>query len=41
MVINSTFTAGGIAAPIFVAVYGLSIDELPGDPIVVIDVPGL
>ena len=41
MVVNSTFPAGGIAAPIFVAVYGLSIDEFPGDPIVTINVPGL
>ena len=41
IVINNTFTAGGITAPIFVTVYGLTLEEMPGDPIVTIKVPGL
>ena len=41
MVINSTFTAGGVSAPIFVAIYGLSSTEMPGDSIITIEVPGL
>ena len=41
MVINSTFTAGGLSAPIFIAVYGLSIFEMPGDKMISISVPGL
>ena len=41
IVINSTFTAGGLSAPIFVAVYGLSNEEMPGTEIMTIEVPGL
>ena len=41
IVINSTFTAGGLAAPLFVVVYGLTGEELPGHEMVTIDVPGL
>ena len=35
IVINCTFTAGGLSSPLFVAVYGLSNEEMPGDEIVV------
>ena len=41
MVINSTFTAGGLSAPIFIAVYGLSMLEMPGDNMITISVPDL
>ena len=41
IVINSTFTAGGLSAPIFVAVYGLTREEMPKDDIITIAVPGL
>ena len=41
IVINSTFTAGGLAAPIFIAVYGLTLEEMPRDDIITISVPGL
>ena len=41
IVINSTFTAGGLAAPIFVAVYGLTLEEMPTDEMITIEVPGL
>ena len=41
IVINSTFTAGGLSSPIFVSVYGLTADEMPGDEIITIPVPGL
>ena len=41
IVINSTFTAGGISAPIFVTVYGLTKNEMPNDDIITIIVPGL
>ena len=41
IVVNSTFTAGGLAVPIFVAVYVMSIYEMPSDPIIIINVPGL
>ena len=41
VVINSTFTAGGLSAPIFVAVYGLTREEMPNDDIITIAVPGL
>ena len=41
IVLNSTFTAGGLSAPIFVVVYGLGVDELPYDDIVTVKVKGL
>ena len=41
IVVNSTFTAGGLSAPIFIAVYGLTAEEMPRDDIITIDVPGL
>ena len=41
IVINSTFTAGGISAPIFVTVYGCTREEMPRDGIITITVPGL
>ena len=41
IVFNSTFTAGGVSAPIFVTVYGLTKDEMPNDTIITIKVPGL
>ena len=41
IVINSTFTAGGLSAPIFVSVFGLSQEEMPSSDIVTIPVPGL
>ena len=41
IVINSTFTAGGLSAPIFVVVYGCSGDEMPDNDILTMKVPGL
>ena len=41
IVINSTFTAGGLLSPIFVVVYGCSEEEMPNDDILTIKVPGL
>ena len=41
IVINSTFTAGGLSAPIFVSVFGLSDDEMPFNEIITVPVPGL
>ena len=41
IVINSTFTAGGLSAPPFVTVYGLSHEEMPGSQIFSIPVKGL
>ena len=41
IVINSTFTAGGLSAPLFVTVYGLTKTEMPGSDFVSIPVPGL
>ena len=41
IVINSTFTAGGLSAPIFVAIYGLTREEMPNEDIITIAVPGL
>ena len=41
IVVNTTFTAGGLAAPIFVIVYGLTPKEMPGNNIVTVPVPGL
>ena len=41
IVINNTFTAGGLSSPLFVTVYGLTLEEMPGDEIVTIEVPGL
>lgn len=39
--INSTFTAGGLSAPLFVNVYGLTSEEMPSSEIITIPVPGL
>ena len=41
IVTNSTFTAGGLSAPIFVAIYGLTREEMPNEDIITIAVPGL
>lgn len=41
IVLNNTFTAGGLSAPIFVIVYGLSREEMPGSEFVTIPVEGL
>ena len=41
IVINCTFTAGGLSAPLFVVVYGMSMEEMPFDDIVILEVPGL
>ena len=41
IVINNTFTAGGLSSPIFVTVYGLTQEEMPVEEIVTIEVPGL
>ena len=41
IVINSTFTAGGLSAPIFVSVFGLSDIEMPSSEIIIVPVPGL
>ena len=42
IVINSTFTAGGLSAPIFVSVFGLTNEEMSGpEDIVTVEVPGL
>ena len=42
IVLNTTFTGGGLSAPIFAVVYGLTPDELPnGDEILTIPIPGL
>lgn len=41
IVVNSTFTAGGIAAPIFFSVFGLTKEEMPGDKMITIKIPGL
>ena len=41
LVLNSTFTAGGLAAPIFVVCYGLTLVDMPYNDIVVVPIPGL
>ena len=41
MVVNSTFTAGGLSAPIFVCVYGMTYDEMPADAMICLEIPGL
>ena len=41
IVINSSFTAGGLSAPIFVSVFGLTVDEMKGADIITVEVPGL
>ena len=41
IVLNTTFTAEGLTAPIFVVVHGLSLEELPKNDIVTIPVPNL
>ena len=41
IVLNSTFTAGGLTAPLFVSIYGLSKEEMPNDDCIAIPVPGL
>ena len=39
IVINCTFTAGGLSSPFFVVVYGLTPEEMPADEIVTTEVP--
>ena len=41
IVINSTFTAGGLPAPIFATVFGLRREEMPNREIITVPVPGL
>ena len=41
LVLNSNFTAGGLSSPIFVVIYGLTHEEMPGDKMITIPVPGL
>lgn len=41
IVINNTFTAGGLSAPIYVVVYGNSRTEMPGASTITIPIPGL
>ena len=41
IVLNCTFTAGGLSSPLFVVVYGMSADEMPNEEIVTVEVPGL
>ena len=41
IVLNTTFTAGGLTAPIFVAVHGLSLEEMPNNEIVTVAIPNL
>ena len=40
-VLNTTFTAGGLKAPIFVVVYGLGVDEMQNDDVVTVPLKGL
>ena len=40
ILLNRTFTAGGLAAPIFVVIYGLTPNEMPKNDIVVLLVLG-
>ena len=40
IVLNTTFTAGGLTAPLFVTIYGLSPDEMPENDIVSIPIKG-
>ena len=41
IVINSTFTAGGLASPLFVVVYRLSREEMPSDEIITLEIDRL
>ena len=41
LVLNSTFTAGGLATPIFVVCYGLTLNEMPYNDMVTLPIPGL
>ena len=41
IVLNNTFTAGGMCAPVFACVYGLNATEMPGDEIVYRPIKGL
>ena len=41
IVLNTTFTAGGLSAPIFVVVYGLTPEEMPQNNIVTVPIEGL
>ena len=40
VVLNTTFTAGGLVAPIFAVVYGLTPDEMPQNDIVTLPING-
>ena len=41
IVINCTFTAGGLSSPLFVVVYGLTNEELPNEEMITLEIPGL
>ena len=41
IVLNTTFTAGGLTAPVFVTVYGMTSNEMPQDEIVTVPVKEL
>ena len=41
IVINSTFTAGGLSSPTFVTIYGIASEEISNNEIISIPVPGL
>ena len=41
IVINSTFTAGGLSAPVFITIFGLTGDEMPANDTITIEIPGL
>ena len=40
VVLNTTFTAGGLSAPIFIVVYELTLEEMPKNDIVVLPIQG-
>ena len=39
--LNNTFTAGGLSAPVFACVHGLTPKEMPGDEVIVLPTKGL
>ena len=41
IILNTTFTAGGLSSPIFVVINGLSLEEMPYNEIVTVPVYGL
>ena len=40
LVLNNTFTSGGLAAPLFVVCYGLTLEEMPYNDIVTVPISG-